>query len=142
MLTRPSDISAQCVRRKICRILSSRHLPAFQCVRNYFNSLLQSGREERNKARKGLSTLPMLPWFLPEMPSINRLVIDRLKLIWKIRSLAKDAPSEALTAACLTDIRGTFMQQEAGVKGCASRFGIWGRTHLSCGVVFLRLFNE
>lgn len=78
MLTRPSDISAQCVRRKICR-----DLPAFQeaSVQNYSNSLLQSGREERNKAYKGLSILPMVPWFLPEMPSINRLVSDRLKLI-------------------------------------------------------------
>lgn len=151
MLTRPSDISAHCVSRKICRILISTHLPAFQeaCVQNYFNSLLRSGREERNKACKGLSTLPMLPWFLPEMPSLNRLVIDRLKQIWKIRSLAKDAPSEALTAQhfCLFNrykrdiyccVRlSYYVQQEAALK--VEHRGLEyeeKRTHLSCVVLF------
>lgn len=43
MLTRPADIPARCVRRKLCRIFICRHLPAFQeaSVQNDFHSLLR-----------------------------------------------------------------------------------------------------
>lgn len=117
MLIRPSDISTQeCVRRRIGRIFISRDLPAFQeeSVQNYFNNLLRVEEKSEIKDVK-VSILPMVPWFLTKMPSINRLVSDRLKLIGKMISLPEDPPSEALTAqhlAYLTDISGTFIISE------------------------------